>query len=290
MRYIFMRFPEGKAKALTLSYDDGSVHDRKLIEIADRYGLKVTLNISTDYMDAVTGRHLLAEELKELVTPGGHEIAVHGARHIAPGKVSKTVGICDILRCRQRLEKAFDSIIRGMAYPDSGIYKILGPVPKEEIKAYVKDLGIAYARSLAGDNDRFELPADWYEWIPTAHHKNPELMNWLEKFLESELPSYGAVRMPQLFYLWGHSVEFHDAGNWDLFERFCQKAGGHEDVWYATNIAICDYVKGFDNLVFDVERTKVYNPSVFPIWVEADKIPLRIDPGQTVLLPPEEPL
>lgn len=33
MDYVFMRYPGGKPKALTFSYDDGSVQDKRLAEI-----------------------------------------------------------------------------------------------------------------------------------------------------------------------------------------------------------------------------------------------------------------
>lgn len=42
-----MRLKDGKTKVLTLSYDDGTVHDIKLIEIMNRYGLKGTFNVNT---------------------------------------------------------------------------------------------------------------------------------------------------------------------------------------------------------------------------------------------------
>ena len=42
-----MRFPGGKSKALTLSYDDGCQSDRKMIEILDRYGIKATFNLNS---------------------------------------------------------------------------------------------------------------------------------------------------------------------------------------------------------------------------------------------------
>ena len=35
-----MRLKDGKSKVLTLSYDDGVVHDIRLMEIMDRYGQK----------------------------------------------------------------------------------------------------------------------------------------------------------------------------------------------------------------------------------------------------------
>ena len=44
---IFMRFPEGKTKAVTLNYDDGVVQDKRLIEILKPYGIKATFNINS---------------------------------------------------------------------------------------------------------------------------------------------------------------------------------------------------------------------------------------------------
>ena len=40
MKYIFLRFPEGKFKAVTLSYDDGQYHDVRLAQTLDKYGIK----------------------------------------------------------------------------------------------------------------------------------------------------------------------------------------------------------------------------------------------------------
>ena len=37
---IYTCFPQGKHKVLTMSYDDGKIFDRKLIEIFSKYGIK----------------------------------------------------------------------------------------------------------------------------------------------------------------------------------------------------------------------------------------------------------
>ena len=42
-----MRFPNGKLKALTLSYDDGVEQDIKFVEILNKYGLKCTFNLNS---------------------------------------------------------------------------------------------------------------------------------------------------------------------------------------------------------------------------------------------------
>ena len=46
-----MLFPEGKKKALTLSYDDGTVLDRRLVEIMNRCGVKGTFNLNAGTLD-----------------------------------------------------------------------------------------------------------------------------------------------------------------------------------------------------------------------------------------------
>ena len=44
---VYMRFPEGRTKALTLSYDDGVEQDKRLMEILNAHGIKATFNINT---------------------------------------------------------------------------------------------------------------------------------------------------------------------------------------------------------------------------------------------------
>ena len=47
MHYCFLRFPGGKPKAFTMSYDDGVRQDIRLAQICTRYGVKCTFNINT---------------------------------------------------------------------------------------------------------------------------------------------------------------------------------------------------------------------------------------------------
>ena len=44
MNYMFLRYPGGKAKAVTLSYDDGCRDDMRLVETLNRHGIKCTFN------------------------------------------------------------------------------------------------------------------------------------------------------------------------------------------------------------------------------------------------------
>lgn len=283
MRYRNMLFPNGKAKAMTFSYDDGCIHDIRLAEIFNSYGLKATFNLNGMAFDGKNdGWHLSADEIKNGILREGHEIAVHGQNHIAPGRASAIDGINDVLEGRKTLERLFGGIIRGMAYPDSGIRRIAGEATLDDIKTYVKMLGIVYSRTLGGDNDSFEIPTDWLAWMPTAHHGNPKLMEYLDAFLKAETDE------PKLFYLWGHSFEFENNDNWDIIEDFCSLVSGHNDIWYATNIEIHDYTEAYRSLRFNVENTVVYNPTLFEIWFNADGKVYSVKSGEVLEIEREE--
>ena len=43
---VYTCFPGGKAKALTMSYDDGKLEDIRLLEIFNKYGIKGTFNLN----------------------------------------------------------------------------------------------------------------------------------------------------------------------------------------------------------------------------------------------------
>ncbi|MBO5851104.1 MAG: polysaccharide deacetylase family protein [Clostridia bacterium] len=286
MNYFHLRFPNGKFKALTLSYDDGCKSDERFIEVLNKYGLKATLNINSNYLplteDSEYAKNRASiKALKEFISQG-HELAVHGASHVANGKTTIQDGLANTLLGRRGIENVFNIIVRGMAYPDTGIRNCLYPTSKEKIKEYLKDIGICYARSLSGDNNDFLLPNDWHEWIPTAHFLNDNLFKYLQEFIDLELPSYNATRGARLFYLWGHSYEFDRNNLWDRLEDFCKLATSKQDIWYATNIEIYDYVNAYASLSFNIDKTICYNPTAITVWFETDGKLYKIQPGETI--------
>lgn len=281
MRSVFMRYPGGKAKAVTFSYDDGCVQDKRLAAIFDQYGIKATFNFNSDKIRKYV---YSKEEIKEVFLSKGHEIAVHGASHRANGNLRPIEGIRDVLDCRLELEEKCDCIIRGMAYPDSGI-RLMGSLGTyAQIKNYLQELDIAYSRSLGGDNDNFMLPEDFHAWIPSAHHDNPQIMEYIDKFLNLDISrkAYHARRVSRLLYIWGHSFEFDKKDNWEHIEEICQKLANNEEVWYATNIEIYDYVQAYKSLRYSANGHMVYNPTLYTIWLDVDCELYRIEPGETL--------
>ncbi len=283
-RYRFLRFPGGKLKAFTMSYDDGCPEDVRFSETISRYGLKCTFNINGDGLRDGSG--VDTETVKRCFLDKGHEIAVHGYWHRAEGTLRPIEGIRDVLECRMEMEKKYGRIIRGMAYPDCGITRFDNGADYATIKNYLTELDIVYARTLGGDNDLFRLPTDWHAWMPTAHHINPKLKGYMKSFLEigHEVKPYGASRNARLFYLWGHSYEFERNKNWDLLDTICETMAGHDDIWYATNGEIYDYVTAYNSLVYSADGTMVYNPTLMTVWFEVDGVLYTVKSGETITL------
>lgn len=292
MRYRFLRFPGGKFKAVTFSYDDGVQRDIRLASIFNKYGMKGTFNINSSALfREPDGKRLRAEEIKEYILDAGHEVAIHGDLHIASAACRPVEAIRDALDCRMKLESLFGCIIRGMAYPDSGIRNFHNCNDYETVRQCLKSLDVAYARTLGGDNNTFKLPTDWYAWMPTMHHANKNRDEYIDSFLALDEANFRtAGRFPRLMYVWGHSFEFGWDEKWGIIENICERLAGKEDTWYATNIEIYDYVKAYESLVYSADCRRIYNPTLKKIWIDVDGETVTIDSGETIVLSSEAKL
>lgn len=276
-KQLFMRYPGGRAKALTLSYDDGVSSDRRLIEILNRYGLKCTFNLNSGLylaeekaVEVADGsfRRLSEREAAELYAGSGHEVAVHGLTHPFLEKMQPSEMVYEVMQDRINLERRFGRIVRGMAYP-YGTYS-------DEVVECLKKCGIVYARTTVSTK-QFSVPSDWLRMPATCHHKDADLMKLTDRFSEMQ------VRFsPQLFYLWGHTFEFVRDNNWNVIEDFAEKMGNREDIWYATNIEIYEYVQDYQRLVRSADGKQIYNPTGRTLYLENDEAKITVAAGETV--------
>lgn len=276
----YMRFPDGKAKAMTFSYDDGVKADRRLLSVFETYGLKGTFNLNSRLFDCENWHGRMDEEQTFCAfQDSGQEVALHGARHIFLDKVPLPEAIREIADNRAYLESKFGKIVRGMAYAYNGF--------NAEIKRVLKDLGVAYARTTVSTHS-FALPEDWLELNPTCHHGDPALGELTERFLGETPLAQFKHRESWLFYIWGHSYEYDDNGNWEIIENLAKKVCGNGEIWFATGIEIYDYVSAYRSLVFSIDGEKVYNPSCRPVWLELRGKTYRIESGGVTTFDPDE--
>lgn len=274
-----MRFPGGKRKAVTLSYDDGVTEDIRLIEILNKYGLKCTFNINSGIMPkedidlSIPHRRMSMKQCVEIYKDTPHEVAVHGYQHPYWPELPVDRITFDIMEDRKNLENAFDRNIKGCAYP-------MGPFDDKCVEA-LKACGISYARTTIS-TESFDMPKDWLRMPTTCHHKNPRLMELCDEFINFA----EEYRPCKLFYLWGHSYEFNDKDNWDVIEKFAEKMGGHDDIWYATNIEIYNYVKAYESLEFSADGRYAYNPSAIDVYLHQcanERVVYKIPAGERAI-------
>ena len=285
MEYRFLRFPGGKFKAVTLSYDDGLHADIRLSETISKYGMKCTFNVCSGLIRENDGEpNLSANDIRRHLLSAGHEIAVHGRMHKAPGLITPAECATEILDCRRSLEKEFGMIIRGMAYPDSGIRVITSGTSVQKIYDVLSSVGIVYARTTE-ECASFALPDDWYNWKPTVHNVDPKVMEYAEEFMKLDKTKlYVSRQWPKLFYMWGHSPEFNRFDNWELLDRLGELFSQSDDIWYATNMEIYEYVTAYDSLVFSLSGDLVYNPTTIDVWFELDGKMFCVKSGETLVL------
>ena len=261
-------FPRGVKKALTFSYDDGQIHDRRLVELFNRYQVKATFHLNAGTLGICTDSSAFVgkDEVKSLYH--GHEVSCHGYHHPYFNQLPHDQMVRQIYEDKRTLEECCGYPVRGMSYP-YGEYS-------EELIQTALSLGMEYSRTVESTNG-FHIPKDFMRWNPSCHHSN--VFDIMKEVIDH--PHY---RQLMLFYVWGHSYEFDRDKNWDLMEEFLQQISGQEDIWYASNIEIVDYIHAFRNLRVSVNEDCLYNPSAKTVWIKAGEQLLTIAAGETIRL------
>ena len=266
IKKIYACSPGGKHKVLTMSYDDGKHEDRRLVELFNRYGIKGTFNVNSGLEgDPV---RIPQAEYRELYK--GHEIACHTVSHPTIGRCPIELVAQEVLEDRKKLEEIMGYPVRGLAYPNGSESK--------EIRAMLPALGIRYGR-VVGNTDGFAMPEDFLQWKATCHHDH-NLLSLGQEFVDLHKKQY-----LYMMYVWGHSYEFTQNNNWEVMEEFCRLVGGRDDIWYATNIQIVDYMDVIKAAQYAADGSFVYNPCVQSLWlcVDDEKF-VEVKGGQQVSL------
>lgn len=225
----------GKKKAVTFSYDDGTVQDIRFIELLDKYGLKCTFNLNSMLL-GLPGQLLRedrilchdkvkAEDVKSIYE--GHEVAVHTLTHpMLPEIRDESTIIRQVEKDRLELSELAGYEVIGMAYPGGGVNF------DERVADIIrKNTGVKYARTTVPTYN-FDLQKDLFVFKPTIHHHNnwEKLYELGQQFVELE------EKEDQIFYIWGHTFEFDiDPESWNRMEEFFKIISGKDDIFYGTN-------------------------------------------------------
>jgi len=270
-------FPSGKRIAVTISFDDGCVQDRRVVKAFNEWGLKGTFNLNSGLLlrtgKPATGSsgRIDACEVADLYK--GHEVAVHTVSHLNLTKLDAGQIAREVVEDRKALEDLVGYPVRGMAYP-GGAYD-------EKVINILRQTGIVYSRTT--EDSPLCFPArEPLAWKPTlGTYKKPCLVSENFEKLYSD-KNYSGV-----FHIWSHAYEFDR--DWADLERIFKPLSGKPDVWYCTNIELFDYEAARNRVVIAANLKSAYNPSAVKVSIKAGNKIIDVPAGKTVRLDIIEP-
>lgn len=229
-----LRNEPAKNKILTFGFDDCEIHDRRLCQMFRKYGMKSTFFLLSGQLSFKCNFHRYGEDTTvERVSPdelkstyAGMEIATHTVSHRCPvDDLENTV-----VKSAEYLSDLCGYPVNGLAYPG-------GEYTEDHIRK-LKELGILYARTTECTHG-FDLPDRLLAWPPTCKYDDPDILRIVENFLEYQ------GQEPALLYIYGHSYELtrkEAPYDWDSFESMLKKLSSRDDIWYATNSEIAEWI------------------------------------------------
>lgn len=206
-------------KFFILSFDDGTVHDKRLVELLNRYGIPGTFNLNSGLEDFVweyEGKPVVRQHLADTAQQyQGHEIASHSLTHprldtLYPPQLRR-----EVEEDCMALKKIFAIKELGFGVP----FTACGEREIRIIRKYVRYIRLSeYA-------DSFVLPPDPYHIPIHALYNDPDVREKIARFARNDLPV-------SLFVLAGHSYELEFLNHWEYMEDLLRyiKSFGFETV------------------------------------------------------------
>ena len=196
-------------KIVLLSIDDGTVWDKPLVELLNRYGIPATFNLNSGLEDFVwefQGQPVRRQHLADTVEQyRGHEVASHTLTHprldqLPPPRLRR-----EAEEDAEALKAIFGLEEVGFAVP----FTVCGQREVNILRRYVRYIRLSeYARD-------FRLPEDpWH--IPIHALYNDE-------DIYEKLEAFAAWQGRGLFVIAGHSYELELLGHWEKFEALLRR-------------------------------------------------------------------
>lgn len=215
------------AKYFLISFDDGTIYDRRFVTLLNQYHLKGTFNLNSGLEDFVwyyedrfpIRRQLLSETVEQY---HGHEVASHSLHHhwlntLTPPQISREIGDdCETLK------RIFDLKEIGFGVPFTAC-------DEREIRIIRKF--VRYIR-LSEFADSFDLPEDPYHIPIHGLYNDADIREKIIRFAECNQEN-------ALFVMAGHSYELEVLQHWDYMEQLLQFISGLG----FENVTTMDFVK-----------------------------------------------
>lgn len=198
-----------------LSFDDGTVHDKRFVELLNRYAIPCTFNLNSGLEDFVwefQGNPVVRQHLADTVEQyRGHEIASHSLHHPRLDQLPPP-------RLRQEVEEDCKVLKAIFGVEELGFGVPFTACDEREIsiiRRYVR-----YIR-LSAYSDSHALPVDPYHIPIHGLYNDPDIREKILRFAENNLPD-------SLFVMAGHSYELEFLNHWGYMEELLQFLKGFD--------------------------------------------------------------
>ena len=258
-------YPQGKAKAFSVSYDDGVLQDVRFVNLLNQYGLKGTFNLNSGLMENEfewiheTGcivKRLSKEKVLSLYD--GHEVASHTLTHPFMQEKTENEIMKELEVDKKNLEKLFGKQIKGFAVPFD-YYSDL-------IESCIKKCDFEYAR-ISEESLSFvphkNSEINYHKWKATVFHLDDSLEKLTEDFIQTD-------EELALFQIAGHTYDFDTENMWDKIETILKKISLQKDILPMTTIEIIDYLKAMEQV--EITENHIINNSEQTLWFLVDNV------------------
>ncbi len=196
-------------KYFLLSFDDGTVHDKKFVKLLNQYNIPCTFNLNSGLEDFVwefEGHPVVRQKLSGTLDQyRGHEIASHSLTHPHLEQLPPP-------RLRQEVEEDCAALKAMFGLEEIGFGVPFTVCTEREIHIIRKF--VRYIR-LSQYSESFGLPKDPYHIPIHALYNDPDVQEKIAAFAQNDLPD-------SLFVLAGHSYELEFLDHWEYMEKLLQ--------------------------------------------------------------------
>ena len=245
-------YPEYAMKAATFNINDGNSTDAAVINLMNTYGVSATF--------ALDG----TETNSSIYSGDNIEVANH-TTHIEmyltesyTDDEGNPVTAPTYDECVASIETAESDISSTYGVTPTGlVWPYFAPEERDffsTLKTYAADNGYEYIRD-SQVTDSFDLPTDWQDWGITGWVQAANTDALLAKADEFAALNPSSVK---IFSVAGNGEDMTESQLTSFYTSLFGKISG-DDIWKATNIEICSYLKASDELV--ITKESIYNPT-----------------------------
>lgn len=199
------------AKYIVLSFDDGTIYDKRFIDILNKYNVSATFNLNSGlekfvwyYQDKYEIKRLTLSDNPHLYD--NHEIASHTLTHPFLTNLSEEELIKEVNDDIANLERIFNIKVVSFGTP-------FDKCSEREIEIIKKHTPIKYFRiPILKEDDDFSLPQDEYYVPINALYQDKDIYERIKRFAKCD-------KEDALFVIAGHSYDFEMNNHWEYIEE-----------------------------------------------------------------------